>query len=248
MIRAIFFDLDDTLCNCIDASVESRHAAFAAAAEKYDWFDADRFLQVWREQFEAFLPEVRHGGAWRERYLTNASSTRTEAMRRALHRHGTPLSTEDSEALAQWLSDEYLHGRVARMHLYPDAIAVLERLASQFPLGLITNGPADSQRQEIEVLGVGKYFHSVFIDGEFGFGKPDPSIFLAAASSVGAEPTEVCFIGDSLVHDVRGARKVGMTTCWMLSHDAGDPAEADFLTDSLPAFAEGVERQAAEPG
>jgi len=45
---------------------------------------------------------------------------------------------------------------------------------------------------------------------DHGFLKPHPSIFEAALSQAGVEARASLMVGDSLAHDVEGARAVGM--------------------------------------
>jgi putative hydrolase of the HAD superfamily len=45
---------------------------------------------------------------------------------------------------------------------------------------------------------------------EHGYMKPHPSIFRAALDRMGVRPDEAAMVGDSLLHDVNGARRVGM--------------------------------------
>ncbi|HYN08402.1 MAG TPA: HAD family hydrolase [Vicinamibacterales bacterium] len=45
---------------------------------------------------------------------------------------------------------------------------------------------------------------------DHGFMKPHPSIFRAALELMGVAPAEAVMVGDSLPHDVRGARQAGM--------------------------------------
>lgn len=45
---------------------------------------------------------------------------------------------------------------------------------------------------------------------DHGYMKPHPSIFEAALQQVGAGPAEAVMVGDSLAHDVEGARRLGM--------------------------------------
>ena len=56
--------------------------------------------------------------------------------------------------------------------------------------------------------------------------KPHPSIFTAAMTLAGVEASESVMVGDSLPHDIDGARGVGMRG--VLVHRSSDPAP---LTD-----------------
>ena len=56
-----------------------------------------------------------------------------------------------------------------------------------------------------------------------GFMKPHPSIFQSALSQLGVQPAEAMMVGDSLVHDVLGARRVGVTGV-LLARGGAPPA------------------------
>jgi FMN phosphatase YigB (HAD superfamily) len=98
---------------------------------------------------------------------------------------------------------------------FEDAVAVLECLRERFSLGLITNGPADVQRQEIETLGIGHYFDCVLIEGEMGEGKPHQSVFRRAEQCFEVSGTEILFVGNSYAHDIRPAIDAGWRTAWI---------------------------------
>jgi putative hydrolase of the HAD superfamily len=99
--------------------------------------------------------------------------------------------------------------------LFDDALEVLTLLKSRFPLGLITNGPADIQRMEIETLGIAHLFEHILIEGELGEGKPKPSVFRQAETLMNASPSEILMIGNSYGHDVRAAMEAGWKAIWV---------------------------------
>ncbi len=242
-IRAVFFDLDDTLCNYMQVADRARKWVFHMAAKAYEELSADDLEAAWHAEFNTFLPEVRPGGVWRQRYLISGETTRTELMRRALARLGV-----DDTKLAAYLSDGYYVERQERLELYSDAEEVLTRLGKKMPIGMITNGPADTQREEVDRLGIGRHFKKIFIEGEFGVGKPDPIVFRAAADSVGQPPSEVALVGNSLKHDIHGAKNVGMITCWLpQGEEAGHPleGEADLIAANLTEVADWIEGRIA---
>ncbi len=53
--------------------------------------------------------------------------------------------------------------------------------------------------------------------------KPHPSIFEAALAHVGAAPAQAVMVGDSLTHDIEGARQLGMRA--VLVARSGQPVE-----------------------
>src|SRR5262249_60376306 len=63
----------------------------------------------------------------------------------------------------------------------------------------------------------------------FVVGKPEPPLFELALSRMGVSETEAVMVGDSVDSDVRGARRVGMTTV-LFAPDGGPGGGADYLS------------------
>ena len=57
---------------------------------------------------------------------------------------------------------------------------------------------------------LGEFISVALSSSDHGYLKPHPSIFEAALNQVGATPGEAVMVGDSLSHDIDGARQVGM--------------------------------------
>ena len=167
-IKAIYFDLDDTLCAYWNASRYGLRRTFEEANLACG---PDKAVEAWRKVFSYFSPEIK-SEKWYEKYLESGEPTRTEHMRRVLRELGC-----FDEELAQKLSNRYAELRDQCLELFPEAEEVLTYLRSHYKLGLITNGPADVQRQEIETLKLSKYFDHILIEGEFKLGKPNVEIF-----------------------------------------------------------------------
>ncbi|MDR3691920.1 MAG: HAD family hydrolase [Fimbriimonas sp.] len=227
-VRAIYFDLDDTLCGYWNASKLGLRRTF----EKYgpEGFDAEELVRHWAAAFRDFAPDLKRTD-WYPGYLLTGEPTRTEQMRRMLARIGI-----DEPALASRLSMTYMEERDRSLELFPDAVEVLDQLRPIFPLGLITNGPADIQRQEIETLGIGTYFRHILIEGEMGEGKPAKSVFDRATSIMGCERHEILMVGNSYRHDIRAALEYGWHAIWVLrDSDVPPSASGDTLKpEALP--------------
>lgn len=110
-------------------------------------------------------------------------------------------------------------------HLYDDVEAVLRELAARrLTIGLISNShrKLDDFVEHFQLRGwIGS---AVVSSAEHGYCKPHPSIFQAALSQAGVGATESLMVGDSLTHDVHGARAVGMRG--VLLHRAVGPLPA----------------------
>ena len=110
-------------------------------------------------------------------------------------------------------------------HLYDDVVDVLKALsAGGVKVGLISNShrSLDELRAHFSLDGVVAAVSSA----EHGFMKPHPSIFQAALDQAGVQAETSMMVGDSLAHDVAGARRMGMRPV-LLHRAPGDPPAVD---------------------
>jgi putative hydrolase of the HAD superfamily len=94
--------------------------------------------------------------------------------------------------------------------LYPEAIDVLEKLAPQFQLAVVSNFDG-RLRFILEHLGISKFFRHVFISSELGADKPDSEIFRRALKFIRLEPNQVLHVGDDAERDWKGAAAAGLS-------------------------------------
>jgi putative hydrolase of the HAD superfamily len=121
---------------------------------------------------------------------------------------------------AREIYDEWAENQ--HFFLYDDVEPVLRELASRgLKIGLISNShrPLASFQQHFELEGL---IAAAVSSSEHGYMKPHPSIFTAAMTLAGVQASESMMVGDSLSHDIDGARRVGMRG--VLVHRSDDPA------------------------
>lgn len=206
-VRAIYFDLDDTLCAYWDACKVGLRRAFAEHGPEA--IDVEKLLSHWAVAFRKFGPALKDSD-WYPVYLKTGGPTRTEQMRRTLAEGGF-----DDAELAERLGEAYGRARDEALSLFDGVREVLDTLREHYPLGVITNGPADVQRQELQTLGIEALFDHVFIEGEMGEGKPLPAVFERARKAMGCAPHQLLFVGNSYGHDVRPALEAGWHAVWV---------------------------------
>lgn len=207
-VRAVYFDLDDTLCAYWDASKIGLLKSFQE--HPVEGRSSEEMVRHWAAAFRDFAPSLKETG-WYPYYLKSGAPTRLEQMRLTLMRVGI-----DNPRHAADLSETYMRTRDEALALFPDALDLLDYLKPKYPLGLITNGPADIQRQEVVTLNLEQYFEPlVFIEGEVGEGKPLQSVFDRAREAVGLERHQILFVGNSYDHDIAPAIKAGWRTVWI---------------------------------
>jgi len=238
MLQAVFFDFDGTLAEDEDGIRIALAAASRAVSGRWPELDLEELAVTYRQFSEV---------AWSnyDQYLRPLASP--EAMlasvwRQTLASKGIHDPRGESDA-----SEIYWHHRLQHCRLYEDVVPLLDDLAAHFPLCLLTNGAPSMQRAKVAATGIAPLFRHVFVGGDFSRGKPDAQIFHAALAAAQCQPGEAMHIGDSLVHDIAGARGVGIHSVWLnrkgfrlqdlIKDDVGAP---DFEIATLTDFPECV--------
>ena len=207
MIKAVFFDLDDTLCDYEKSAEISRGKVFVYAISRCEGMELSRLQRAYNESLRDMIME--QGG---EAIFLRKSGreVRLELISRTLHACGF-----DDSGLAEDLVNIYGKERRRTLKLFPDALYVLSSLRVKYPLGLVTNGPSDIQRTEINDLQIAQYFNHIIVSGEVGYAKPDPQIFKLAAARYDLPPSQILHVGNSQEEDVAGAYRAGLKVAWL---------------------------------
>ena len=95
------------------------------------------------------------------------------------------------------LSANFTSFKLDSIKFFPNAEKTLVELKNRrIKLALLTNGEGNEQRTKIDKFGIAKYFKTCLIEGELGYGKPDPRIFEMALSKLTVNPQQVWMVGD----------------------------------------------------
>ncbi len=226
-VKAIYFDLDDTLCGYWDASKKGLRETFELVP--IPGVTTEHAIQAWGAVFQAFAGQLKGIEELYDAYLTSGERTRTHQMQLTL----AALDIEDAE-LTQRLSQTYMERRDANLKLFPDVLDTLDRLSKTYKIGLITNGPADIQNQEIDTTGIRKYLSAIFIEGEQRVGKPSKIVFDRAAAAMDCTPAELLMVGNSLHHDILPAIGYGWATVWTLRDSDVPPSSSTGKPEPVP--------------
>jgi 2-haloalkanoic acid dehalogenase type II len=195
-IKAVIFDLDDTLWPIVPVIVRAESILF-------DWLKlnvpavAQRFsIESMRERRLALLSKNPH-------YAIDLRALRHAALCEVFANCGEDTDRVD-DAMAVFSE--------ARNAVTPfeDVHPTLASLQGRVALGSVSNGVAD-----LEAIGLDRYFEASIAAHSFGTAKPDPAIFHAACDALGVTPAEAVYVGDDPALDVEGAQKAGLVGVWM---------------------------------
>jgi putative hydrolase of the HAD superfamily len=208
-VRAVFFDVDFTLIYPGPTFQDEGYAQFAA-----------RFgIAVDRSRFSAAVRAASSilDEAQEHVYDAEIFVRYTRRIVEGMGGTGDRLDDCAREIYREWATNQHFF-------LYDDVAPVLTALAGRgVKIGLISNSHRclSSFQEHFELDGL---ITAAVSSSEHGYMKPHPSIFEAALSMAGVTAAESVMVGDSLSHDIDGARRVWMRG--VLVHRSEEPAPA----------------------
>jgi putative hydrolase of the HAD superfamily len=117
----------------------------------------------------------------------------------------------------------------------PDALARLRARGAR--LAVVSNWDV-SLHDVLERTGLRSLVDAVVISAELGAAKPDPAIFRAALARLGAAPGDALHVGDSVEHDVAGARAAGIEAV-LVARDGAEAPDGVRAVASLDELLDG---------
>ena len=234
MIKAIFFDLDDTLlwdqksikeafvatCKIAEERygidhVQLEEAVRDAARTLYSSYEFYPFTQmIGINPFEGLWGDFSDDHAEFPKMKDAAPHYRKEAWTNGLKAIGV-----DDPDFGYELAERFPEERRKTPFVYEDTFQTLASLKENYQLLLLTNGSPDLQNTKLEITPeLVPYFDHIIISGDFGKGKPDPAIFEHAMSRIDVQKEEVIMVGDNLMTDIIGANRAGIQSVWINRH------------------------------
>jgi len=202
-VKAVLFDFGDTLVSFEDfnykASLTALHQTLVenGVVTPYEKFGKTYFKvrdQLYREadsSFREFNFRVR--------------------VSRTLSELGFSLDSTDPRIIRS--VEAFMNPLIKSLKLEKHAPIVLQELMQKYKLGLVSNfAYPPAIKQSLRQFRLSKFFDVVIISGDIGWRKPSPRIFERALAALHVSASEAVFVGDAPLHDIAGARQVGMKT------------------------------------
>lgn len=229
-IRAVLFDLDDTLHDdTLAFTTAAEEVAREVAAEH--GIDALALKKAYVAEAEGF---------W-HRLSGKQVQTRMAHLRERLWSTALGSVGLSDPLLAQDSAQRYNDYRRKYFELYPGALDLLRTLkANGVKLGLVTNGFSETHREKLAVLQIADLFDALFLPDETGMVKPDPLLFAHACRVLGTPPAHSAMVGDRYDRDIAGAQQAGLFTVWVnVRHEPLPPGarSPDVTVDSVDLVA-----------
>jgi len=201
--KVLIFDADGTLFDFVAAEEQ----AFKRMLNEMD-------LSFQEELFETYLQANK--AVWQE--LEKGLITQEELKyKRFLGFKKLAAIEKDAKDMAI----SYMNHLADASILYPEALELIQELAKDYTITILTNGLREVQDKRIRQSVLRPYLSDVVISDEEGIAKPDPRIIDLALDRVNhVDKSSVMIIGDSLTSDIQGGLNASITTVWFNKEQA----------------------------
>jgi len=228
VIRAVGFDLDDTLLDHRGAATNG----IASLLHQQGWtYKGEHELGAeWAAIERVYFDQYRLGN------LT-MDEQRRERMRAILEMVNVDLR----EIEIKNLFAEYLKHYAKSWTAFPDALPILNELkGAGFRLAVLTNGQQQQQEAKLARIGMTDMFEKVLAIGSLSALKPECGAFMDLCSVFDAAPNEVVYVGDDVHRDAIAATEAGLHGVWLNREGESAPpgvkAEVRTLAPLLSAI------------
>ena len=191
MIRAIIFDLDNTLLDFIKMKQFAVKAAITAMNEAGLEVDEEK---AYEDIFNLYMEK-----GWENQQVFDDYLTQT-------------VGEVSNKILAAGIVS-YRRAREATLLVYPNVNKTLiELIKMGIKLAVVSDAPSREAWMRLYYLNLHHVFEPVLTFDDTGVRKPSPKPFEMALKHLDVQPEEALMIGDWPDRDVVGAKQIGMKT------------------------------------
>ena len=191
MIKAIIFDLDNTLLDFVKMKQFAVKAAITAMIEA--GLDVDE-EKAYKDIFDLYVEK-----GWENQQVFDDYLNQT-------------VGKVSNKILAAGIVS-YRRAREATLLVYPNVNKTLiELIKMGIQLSVVSDAPSREAWMRLYYLNLHHVFDPVLTFDDTGVRKPSPKAFEMALDILQAKPDEVLMIGDWPERDVVGAKQIGMKT------------------------------------
>lgn len=201
-LKAIFFDIDDTLFSTSLFAEQARRQSIDSMIQLGWKVEHEQAYQELLEVISEFSPNY---GSHFDKLVLRLGPKCYEGLNPAI-------------LVAQGVTT-YHKAKHDLLRPYPDVLPFFKKLSqTSLILGIITDGLTIKQAEKLIRIGIYPYLNPVciFISEQLGISKPNPKLYQVASTRSGVAPSQIMYIGDNPQNDIVPANKLGMVTVRVL--------------------------------
>lgn len=189
MIKAILFDLDNTLID--------RQKAFSEML--------NRVFHIYYQD-EDYINTLVHDAL---EFDGGGKVERIDAFKKLVDKYNI------KEFTAEKLAKDWSNESGTTVYLFDDVVETLTKLKEKYKLAIVTNGDYASQKRKLDNINLYSLIDYHLISSEIGVRKPDPLIFKYACKKLNLKEEECIYVGDSYSRDIIGAKNAGLEAIYV---------------------------------
>jgi HAD superfamily hydrolase (TIGR01549 family) len=218
-LRAVLFDLDDTL---FDHARATRVAlgTLREVDSVFGRWSIDELDRRHRIVLETWHQEVLAGRA-------SIDQARIARFAELVDQAGG----DGGESRAAALASRYRSAYEVAWYTVPGARPLLEAIVGQgLRVAVVTNNVRREQQLKLARCGLTPLVETLVTSEEVGVQKPDPRIFQTALDRVGVSAPDAIMVGDAWATDIEGARRAGVRPVWLnrFGETSPDPSVSEL--------------------
>jgi len=213
MIKAILFDLDNTLIDFLTFKKEASKAAATAMVEQGLEIDE---ITAFGKIFSVYDEK---GIEYQKTFYEVIKTFNLEINK--------------AERIQQAAIQAYLRKKFETLKPYPLVKPVLAKLRKKYKIGIVTDAPRNKAWQRLILSGLENEFDFVITHDDTMEIKPNPSPFYLALEKLNLLAPACLFVGDNPDRDIKGAKELGMMTCWARYGSMRKNSDADIEINSI---------------
>ncbi|MGI6182200.1 MAG: HAD family hydrolase [Agathobaculum sp.] len=217
-LKAVFFDLDDTLYSSFQEGDQYAYEKLAMYAEAHLGVPGEQFARAFRDN---------------RRRLARQQPGMPPTHDRVLFAQGALESLGlNAVKYARAVHRVYWNAVFDKMQVRPGVHQLLDELKMRgIKTAVCTDMLADIQMEKLAYLDLLDRVSYLVSSEEAGMDKPGAPIFWLALQKCGCLPQEAVMVGDNFRHDIQGALDQGIAGVWLNWTHLPKPEEARPYTE-----------------
>lgn len=218
--KFIYFDLDDTLLDHKSAE----QSALRDVHKHFTLFDevsvrdlVDTYYGINKKQWDLY---------------SNGKVSRDELQRNRFEQTLQQLALNGDRY--EEVGTHYMQCYQNHWKWINGAEEIYLQIAKKYPVGILTNGFAETQRKKVLKFDFHKSAKQIVISEEIDALKPDPKVFRHATELADVAADDILYIGDSFSSDIQGGSRFGWNTAWYTQNGSEQlHQKADFVVNDF---------------
>lgn len=215
MIKAVFFDVDDTLLDFKECSKQS----ILNACLKHNIRFTDNLFRTFLTENQKLWWALEKKEITKDYLFAN----RWNIIFKILEINFDGPTFEKSYREGLDVSHVSIDG----------ALEILQYVKNKYIVCVASNAAFEQQNNRLMLAGMDKYIDFMFVSGKIGVEKPNEGFFDYCFDVLKLKPEETMMIGDSTTADINGAKKYGMQTCLFDRCHILDSSCSDYYINNL---------------